>query len=197
MLSNSAWLMMVQIVFLLDSLCLQFLGRKTNATNARYNSDPLISGASLMAADKHKNLIAGPSFAQILTSGYNASNVKGDDQDATNTSFIAPESSKPSIKGKPLTGKKKIWVDDIEENLKVEDQVIRSNNDDETLLNAEGQHNNSTMLDVERDVAQGEEQGQPSTLLDHGNEPTNVFSVDNFENKRDLPTLPLTRGSDI
>ncbi|PON68581.1 hypothetical protein TorRG33x02_261820 [Trema orientale] len=164
-----------------------------NATSARFNSYPLTSGASLMAADKHKILAAGPSFAQILNFGYNTSNVKGDDQDATNTSFIVPESSKPSIKetqnpGEPLTRKKKIWADDVEENLEVEDQVIRRNNDDETLLNIEDQHNNSTMLDAERDLAQGKEQGQPQTLLDYGNEHTNVFSVDDLENKRDLPT---------
>ena len=81
--------------------------------------------------------------------------------------------------------------------MEVEDPFIWRDNDDEALLNAADQHNNSTMLDVERDVAQGEKQGQPSTLLDHGNEHTNVFSVDNLENKRDLPTQPLTHGSDI
>ncbi|PON63255.1 hypothetical protein TorRG33x02_276700 [Trema orientale] len=216
------------------------VGQEMNATSAKFNSDLLTSSPSLMAVDKHKNLVAGPSFAQILNSGYNASNVKGDDQDATNISFIAPELSKPSIKakeleskvdrgrsltrkqvyrpitkspanpevpvknafsilkknlraeiqnpGEPLTGKKKIWADDVEENLEVEDQVIRRNNDDETLLNAEDQHNNSTILDVERDLAQGKEQGQPQPLLDHGNEHTNVFSVDDLENKWDLPT---------
>ncbi|PON41693.1 hypothetical protein PanWU01x14_287560, partial [Parasponia andersonii] len=67
--------------------------QETIATSARLNS-----GASLMAADKHKNLAAGPSFVRILNSGYNASNVKGDDQDALNASFIASELSKPSIK---------------------------------------------------------------------------------------------------
>ncbi|PON63195.1 hypothetical protein PanWU01x14_132890 [Parasponia andersonii] len=61
--------------------------------------------------------------------------------------------------GEPLTGKRKIWADDVEENLEVEDQAIRRNNDEEILLNAEDQHNNSTMLDVERDLDQGKEQG--------------------------------------
>ncbi|PON41692.1 hypothetical protein PanWU01x14_287550, partial [Parasponia andersonii] len=39
--------------------------------------------------------------------------------------------------GEPLMGKKKIWADDAEENLEVENQAIRRNNDDEILLNAE------------------------------------------------------------
>ncbi|PON33478.1 hypothetical protein PanWU01x14_352360, partial [Parasponia andersonii] len=69
------------------------VGQETIATSARLNL-----GASLMAADKHRNLATGPSFVQILNSCYNASNVKGDDQDASNASFIAPELSKPSIK---------------------------------------------------------------------------------------------------
>ncbi|PON43415.1 hypothetical protein PanWU01x14_274380, partial [Parasponia andersonii] len=203
------------------------VGLETIATSARLNS-----GASLMAADKHKNLSTGPSFVQILNSGYNASSVKEDDKDSSNTSFIAPESSKPSIKGstnaqawvrfhelpwvywdrqilsdlargvevpirfdeiilkvnpevpvknafsilkkdlgeeiqnlgEPLMGKKKIWADDVEENLEVEDQAIRRNNDDEILFNAEDQHNKSTMLDVERDLDQGKEQGQSQIL---------------------------------
>ncbi|PON54716.1 hypothetical protein PanWU01x14_193390 [Parasponia andersonii] len=70
------------------------VGQETIATSARLNS-----GSSLMATGKHKNLATGPSFVQILNSGYNAFNVKGDDQDACNASFIAPDSSKPSIKG--------------------------------------------------------------------------------------------------
>ncbi|PON38987.1 Zinc knuckle CX2CX4HX4C [Trema orientale] len=98
--------------------------------------------------------------------------------------------------GEPSMGKKKIWADEVEEALEVENQVIRHNNDDETLLNAEDQHNNSTMLDVERDLAKGKDQGQPRALLDHGNEQTKVFSVDDLEDKRDLPTQPVTRGSD-
>ncbi|PON49449.1 hypothetical protein PanWU01x14_230330, partial [Parasponia andersonii] len=213
------------------------VGQETIATSARLNS-----GASLMAVDKYKNLAAGPSFVLILNSGYNASNVKEDDQDASNASFIAPELSKPSIKAKeldskvdwgssltrkqvyrpitkslvnpkvpdknafsilkkdlgeeiqnldePLTGKKKIWADDVEENLEVEDQAIRRNNDDEILLNAEDLHNNSTTIDVERDLDQRKELEQPQTLLDHGNKHTKIFSVDDLKDKRDLPTQP-------
>ncbi|PON38969.1 Zinc knuckle CX2CX4HX4C, partial [Trema orientale] len=54
------------------------------------------------------NLTAGTTFAQILNSGnsgHNASNVTEDDQDAISASFIAPESSKPSIKGRIFLSK--------------------------------------------------------------------------------------------
>ncbi|PON62775.1 hypothetical protein TorRG33x02_277910 [Trema orientale] len=53
-----------------------------------------------------------------------------------------------------------------EEALEVENQVIRRNKDDESLLHAEGQHNNSTMHAVKRDLAKGNDQAQPQALLD-------------------------------
>ncbi|PON34636.1 hypothetical protein TorRG33x02_352940, partial [Trema orientale] len=191
---------------------------------------PLPSDAPLMAADK--NFAAGPSYAQILNMGNNATNVKGDDQDATTAPFIAPESSKPSIKGstnaqvwvrfhelpwvywdrqilsdlargvgvpirfddmtlkaevqnvgEPSLGEKRIWADEVGEALEFENQVIRRSNNDETLLNAEHQHHNSAIHDVEREFINEKDHEQPQTLMDHGNAHTKVISIDNLEDK--------------
>ncbi|PON34434.1 hypothetical protein TorRG33x02_353340, partial [Trema orientale] len=167
-----------------------------------------------MAADKFDNFTAGPSYAQILNTGNNAANEKGDDQVVTAAPFIAPESCKPSIKvpvknafsllkkdlgaevqtvGEPALGEKRIWADEVGEALEFENQVTRRSNNEETILHVEHQHHNPALHDLERELVNEKDNAQPQTLMDHGNVHSNVISVDNLEDNWDHPTQPVTQ----